>query len=91
MAFLLEELYISTGNIGLAVARYEQKMRHAIDRQQADGRAMVDWFVPASRLRLVIRNTVMRLATRFDIAVVTTVLRHRQYVREMIYIRFGSV
>jgi hypothetical protein len=83
-AFLLaEELNLAAGNIGLAVARYEQKMRPAIERKQAAGRAMVKWFVPASHLRLAIRNTVID-DSRFDTAVVKTVLRHRQYLRQMI-------
>jgi hypothetical protein len=37
-------------------------MRPGVERIQKAGRSMADWFVPGSRLRLEVRDTITRFA-----------------------------
>lgn len=57
---LAEELSAAHENVAGALERYEQRLRHAIDEKQTAGQKMAKWFVPAGRVRLAIRDTVMR-------------------------------
>ena len=43
------------------LARYEAEFRPSVERQQAAGRRMANWFVPASQWRLMFRNLTLKL------------------------------
>ncbi len=55
---LAEEL--AQGDVAAALARYELRLRPAIERQQRAGRGIARWFVPDSGWRLAIRDLVLR-------------------------------
>ncbi len=57
---LAEELSASQSDIAGALERYEQRLRPAIAEKQMAGQKMAKWFVPGDRVRLAIRDTVMR-------------------------------
>jgi 2-polyprenyl-6-methoxyphenol hydroxylase-like FAD-dependent oxidoreductase len=57
---LAEEL--QAGDVGSALARYEARLRPVIQRKQAAGRRMRNWFLPESRLRLALRDAATRIA-----------------------------
>lgn len=59
---LAEELGRHEGDVSRALARYEQRLRPLIDRQQRAGRRMAKWFVPESRLGLMARDLATRAA-----------------------------
>ncbi len=60
---LAEELSAAGRDLQTALRRYEQRLRPAVLRRQVAGRAMADWFVPATPLRLAIRDLITRLST----------------------------
>jgi 2-polyprenyl-6-methoxyphenol hydroxylase-like FAD-dependent oxidoreductase len=49
-------------DVEAALARYERRMKPRVDRSQEAGRSMARWFAPDSRVRLVVRDLVMRMA-----------------------------
>ena len=57
---LAEELAASQRDVVGALERYEQRLRPAIAEKQVAGQKMAKWFVPGDRVRLAIRDTVMR-------------------------------
>lgn len=59
---LAHELANSPEDIPQALSQYERKMKPAILKKQRAGRRVVKWFLPDNRLRLAIRDGVMRLA-----------------------------
>lgn len=59
---LAEELERSRGDVATAIARYEQRIRPAILEKQKAGRGVARWFVPDSRVRLAMRDIVMRMS-----------------------------
>jgi 2-polyprenyl-6-methoxyphenol hydroxylase-like FAD-dependent oxidoreductase len=59
---LAEELAACEGDVPSALDRYESRLRPAIRDKQAAGRRIVNWFVPASPLRLAIRDIALRLS-----------------------------
>jgi 2-polyprenyl-6-methoxyphenol hydroxylase-like FAD-dependent oxidoreductase len=61
-ALLAETLPAEGNEVGPALARYEARLRPEIESRQAAGRRMADWFVPATPLRLAVRDTLTRLS-----------------------------
>jgi 2-polyprenyl-6-methoxyphenol hydroxylase-like FAD-dependent oxidoreductase len=57
---LAEELAASQRDVVGALERYEQRLRPAIAEKQVAGQKMAKWFVPGDRVRLAVRDTVMR-------------------------------
>jgi 2-polyprenyl-6-methoxyphenol hydroxylase-like FAD-dependent oxidoreductase len=57
---LAEELQAAGPDIAAGLARYEKRMRPAIAVKQRAGRRMAKWFVPASSLRLTVRDALLR-------------------------------
>jgi 2-polyprenyl-6-methoxyphenol hydroxylase-like FAD-dependent oxidoreductase len=55
---LAEEL--ARDEVGLALARYERRLRPSIERAQRAGRRIARWFVPETGLRRVLRDAVLR-------------------------------
>lgn len=47
-----------------ALARYEARVRPAIERKQRAGRSAADWFVPKSRARIAVRDWIMRASVQ---------------------------
>lgn len=62
-ASVLAEELAAGGGIESALARYEERLRPVVARRQAAGRNMAAWFAPNTRLRLMIRDLLMRTAT----------------------------
>jgi len=60
---LAEEISRSHGDVRQALARYEQRLRPAVEKKQAAGRKMAGWFLPQSSLRLAVRDTIMRCSS----------------------------
>ncbi|CAN5686207.1 FAD-dependent monooxygenase [soil metagenome] len=66
-AYLLAEKLVAVRDhkdITAALARYEQSLKPDIQKRQKSGRRLARWFVPDSRIRLVLQEAVWRLATR---------------------------
>ncbi len=62
-AYLLaEELRAAGSDILAALARYEQRLKPAIEHRQAAGRRLVGWFVPGSRWSLGLRDLGLRMS-----------------------------
>ena len=59
---LARELAKTPEKIQLAFSQYEHKMKPAVMKKQRAGRRVVKWFVPDNRLRLAVRDGLMRLA-----------------------------
>lgn len=59
---LAEELQRHEGDVAAALARYEQRIRPAIAKKQKAGRGIARWFVPEGRVRLAVRDTVLRMS-----------------------------
>jgi 2-polyprenyl-6-methoxyphenol hydroxylase-like FAD-dependent oxidoreductase len=59
---LAEEIGRPRGDVPAALARYEQRLRHAILEKQKAGRNIARWFVPESRFRLAVRDAVMKMS-----------------------------
>jgi 2-polyprenyl-6-methoxyphenol hydroxylase-like FAD-dependent oxidoreductase len=60
---LAEEIERSRADIPTALARYEQRMRPAILKKQKAGRNIARWFVPENRVRLAVRDAVMKISS----------------------------
>jgi 2-polyprenyl-6-methoxyphenol hydroxylase-like FAD-dependent oxidoreductase len=60
---LAEELAAGKADIGCALARYESRLKPAVERRQKAGRRLARWFVPDDRAHLLARDVAMRLAT----------------------------
>jgi 2-polyprenyl-6-methoxyphenol hydroxylase-like FAD-dependent oxidoreductase len=48
-------------HIESALERYERRMKPAVERTQEAGRTMARWFVPDGRIRLAVRDLVIRM------------------------------
>ena len=57
---LAEELNKSPGDVVAALARYEDRLRSAVDKKQASGRSIARWFVPNSQFGLMLRDVFLR-------------------------------
>ncbi len=57
---LAEELDRSPGDVAAALERYADRVRPRVVREQASGRRIARWFVPPDRLRLTLRDLVLR-------------------------------
>lgn len=73
-AYVLAEELAASGGIEAALARYEQRLRPAIERQQRAAQRMARWFVPDDERHLVVRDLITRAAAW---PVVAAVLRRR--------------
>ncbi len=60
---LAEELSMAGSTVASALARYEQQVKPDILKRQASGRKIAGWFVPDSRLQLVLRDLFTRFST----------------------------
>lgn len=60
---LAGSLTLAEPNVAAALTRYEQTLRPLVEERQAAGRRMAGWFVPRDGLRLILRDTLTRLAT----------------------------
>src|SRR5262249_36189551 len=65
---LAEELAAWAGDVPSALARSESRLRPAVRDRQVAGRRMADWFVPATPLRLGLRDLALRLSLRPGVA-----------------------
>jgi hypothetical protein len=65
---LAEELAACAGDVPSALHRCESRLRPAIRGKQVAGRRIADWFVPASPLRLGLRDLALRLSVRPGVA-----------------------
>lgn len=59
---LAEELAACRDDVGSALARYEYRLRPAIERKQEAGRGMARWFVPKSRVQILARDLAFRMS-----------------------------
>ncbi|HEY8086264.1 MAG TPA: FAD-dependent monooxygenase [Polyangiaceae bacterium] len=59
---LAEEIDRSRSDVATALARYEERLRAAILKKQKAGRSIARWFVPEGRVRLAVRDAVMRMS-----------------------------
>jgi len=59
---LAEELETAGGAVGAALARYEKRLKPAIQDKQAAGRRMVGWFMPKNSFRTALRELGLRLS-----------------------------
>lgn len=59
---LAEELEGAGGDVQAALARYEQRVKPAIEHKQAAGRRVAGWFVPENSFRLAIRDLGLRMS-----------------------------
>ena len=59
---LAEEIERSRADIPTALERYEQRLRPAILKKQRAGRNIAQWFVPEGRVRLAVRDAVMKMS-----------------------------
>ncbi|MDX2376245.1 FAD-dependent monooxygenase [Microbacterium sp. LRZ72] len=50
------------GDVDAALAEFEERVRPGVEATQANGRRTAAWFVPTNRLRIVLRNAMMRVA-----------------------------
>jgi len=57
---LAEELNKSPGDVVAALARYEARLRSAVDKKQASGRSIARWFVPESQFGIMLRDVFLR-------------------------------
>lgn len=60
---LAEEVERSRTDMPTALARYEQRLRPAILKKQKAGRKIARWFVPEGRVRLAVRDAVMKMSS----------------------------
>jgi len=76
-AYVLAEELSEPGGIESALARYERRLRPAIERQQRAGERMAKWFVPDTERRLAVRDAITRISAWPPVA---AVLRRRMAV-----------
>lgn len=69
---LAEEL--ARSEVPAALAQYEARLRPGVERLQVAGRRIARWFLPETRVRLVLRNVALRTSTW---PIVSDVVRHR--------------
>jgi 2-polyprenyl-6-methoxyphenol hydroxylase-like FAD-dependent oxidoreductase len=62
-AYVLAEELAGASDIPAALARYEARLRPGIERLQAAGRRVADWFLPDTPARLALRNLALRIST----------------------------
>ena len=60
---LADELAAPDGTLPEALSRYEQRMRPTIGEVQDFGRRFIQWMAPSSRLRIIARDLMLRLAS----------------------------
>lgn len=60
---LAEEIQACPSNMAMALARYEKRLKPAVEKRQAAGRSFARWFVPDNRPRQMLANLFMRFAT----------------------------
>jgi 2-polyprenyl-6-methoxyphenol hydroxylase-like FAD-dependent oxidoreductase len=61
-AYILARALHNSASIEEGLARYENYLRPIAERTQQAGRRTADWIVPPTRLRIAIRNAVLRIA-----------------------------
>jgi 2-polyprenyl-6-methoxyphenol hydroxylase-like FAD-dependent oxidoreductase len=61
-------------DIGAALGRYEAKLKPAVQKRHKAGRRVARWFVPGDPVRLMVRDTVLRMTTS---SLVSVLLRSR--------------
>ena len=59
---LAEELSNAAASLESRLARYEQRLRPAVEEKQEAGRKMAKWFVPEDSVRLMFRDFMMSLS-----------------------------
>jgi 2-polyprenyl-6-methoxyphenol hydroxylase-like FAD-dependent oxidoreductase len=62
-AYTLAEELDAHGNVRQALARYEERLKPAIERQQAAGRRIAKWFVPDDTPHRIVRDLATRMST----------------------------
>ncbi|GAA3726717.1 FAD-dependent monooxygenase [Salinactinospora qingdaonensis] len=62
-AYVLADELGRAGDVPSALAAYETRLRPAIAKKQRAGRRTAEWFVPATSGRLLMRRTLLRLAS----------------------------
>jgi 2-polyprenyl-6-methoxyphenol hydroxylase-like FAD-dependent oxidoreductase len=60
---LADEMERSKADVPTALTRYEQRLRPAILKKQKAGRNIAGWFVPENRVRLAVRDAVMKMSS----------------------------
>jgi 2-polyprenyl-6-methoxyphenol hydroxylase-like FAD-dependent oxidoreductase len=60
--------------IAAALGRYEAKLKPAVQKRHKAGRRVAKWFVPSDPVRLMVRDTVLRMTTS---SLVSVLLRSR--------------
>jgi len=60
---LATELRGAGHDVASALERYERRMRPTVERAQEAGRTMARWFAPDGRIRLAVRDLVIRMAS----------------------------
>jgi 2-polyprenyl-6-methoxyphenol hydroxylase-like FAD-dependent oxidoreductase len=75
-AYILAEEIEAAGvrYLGNALATYEHRIKPSIERKQAVGRNMADWFVPADGLHLALRDLALRVSVWPG---ASSIIRHR--------------
>jgi 2-polyprenyl-6-methoxyphenol hydroxylase-like FAD-dependent oxidoreductase len=73
-AYVLAEELDRTADVEDAVARYESRLRPAIERQQRAGRRLAKWFVPESDFGIAVRDVITRASVWPGVA---SILRNR--------------
>jgi 2-polyprenyl-6-methoxyphenol hydroxylase-like FAD-dependent oxidoreductase len=61
-AYVLADELANGGDLEGALARYEAKLKPVVVKAQAGGRSFAHWLIPDSRLRIGVRDLMMRLA-----------------------------
>lgn len=62
-AYVLAEELDAHGNLSRALARYEERLKPAIERQQEAGRRLAKWCVPDDEPYRILRDLVTRMST----------------------------
>ncbi|MGH8224152.1 MAG: FAD-dependent monooxygenase [Woeseiaceae bacterium] len=62
-AYVLAEELDARGDVSGALARYEERLKPTIERQQEAGRRIAKWFVPDDEPHRIVRDLVTRMAT----------------------------
>jgi 2-polyprenyl-6-methoxyphenol hydroxylase-like FAD-dependent oxidoreductase len=73
-ALILADELTRAVDIGVALDRYERRVKPVVERRQRAGRRLAPWFVPAGPFRLTIRNAITRTSTW---PIVASVIRSR--------------
>ena len=60
---LAEEIQAYPSDVATALARYEKRLKPAVEKRQAAGRSFARWFVPENRARQMVADLFMRFAT----------------------------